>query len=175
MSYNNIQNIDRLTSDNAQIFVDLYTKEAKKIEVQTGLHFVAILTQSALESGWGTRVKGNNFFGIKWNGKGEKQLVRTKEVLNKSGVKFPVIHSVKIIGNMYHYDVEDYFMRYENASESFMHHAEFIKSNPRYSKAWEHRADYNRYFEEVAKAGYATAINYEKTLKEVAKSVLRRL
>lgn len=43
------------------------------------------------------------------------------------------------------------------------------------SLAWKVRGDYNRFFEEIAKAGYATADNYADYLKSVAKSVIKRL
>ncbi|WP_262492196.1 hypothetical protein [Myroides odoratus] len=35
--------------------------------------------------------------------------------------------------------------------------------------------DYNHFFEEIAKAGYATADSYTDYLKSVAKSVIKRL
>lgn len=161
--------------EQAKKFVQTYLPFAKQIEKETGLHHIAILTQSALESGWGKSVKGNNFFGIKWNGKGEKQLIRTREVLSRKDYKFPVIHAVTPKGNTFVYDVEDYFVKYNNPFDSFKGHYEFLNRNPRYKKALEFKGDYNKFFEEIAKAGYATDPNYAQTLKEVAKSVIRRI
>lgn len=161
--------------EQAKKFVQTYLPFAKQIEKETGLHHIAILTQSALESGWGKNVKGNNFFGIKWNGKGEKQLIRTREVLSRKDYKFPVIHSVTPKGNAFVYDVEDYFVKYSTPFDSFKDHYEFLNRNPRYKKALEFKGDYNKFFEEIAKAGYATDPNYAQTLKEVAKSVIRRI
>lgn len=161
--------------EQAKQFVQTYLPFAKEIEKETGLSHITILTQSALESGWGKNVKGNNFFGIKWTGKGDKQLVRTKEVLPRKDYKFPVIHSITPKGQGFLYDVEDWFIKYNSPAESFKDHFDFLNRNPRYKKALEVRGDYNKFFEEIAKAGYATAPNYADTLKEVAKSVLRRI
>lgn len=77
----NFEVFEALSLDNASIFVNQYKAAAKEIEKQTGLNYIAILVQAALESGWGLKVVGNNFFGIKWTGKGEKQLVTTTEIL----------------------------------------------------------------------------------------------
>jgi len=161
--------------DQAKQFVQAYLPYAKEIEKETGLHYIAILTQSALESGWGKSVKGNNFFGIKWTGKGEKQLIRTKEVLQRKDYKFPVIHSITPSGKGFLYDVEDYFIKYPTPAASFKDHYDFFLRNPRYKEALKVKSDYNKFFDEIAKAGYATAPDYAKTLKEVAKSVVRRL
>ncbi len=161
--------------DQAKQFVQKYLPYAKEIEKETGLHYIAILTQSALESGWGKSVKVNNFFGIKWTGKGEKQLIRTKEVLPHRNYKFPVIHSIAPHPKGFLYDVEDYFIKYPSPAASFKDHYDFFLRNHRYKEALKVKADYNLFFEEIAKAGYATAPDYAKTLKEVAKSVVRRL
>lgn len=177
MGYFSIEEFNKLDSvDNAKDFVQRYLKHAEKVEKETGLSKIAILTQGALESGWGAKVKGNNFFGIKWNGVGRKQQIRTKEVLSKKGVPFPVVYSVTPTANgKFLYDVEDYFMLYDTPADSFKDHANFFVRNPRYSKAWEVRGDYNKFFEEIAKAGYATAPNYADVLKSVAKSVIKRM
>lgn len=45
--------------------------------------------------------------------------------------------------------------------------------NKRYAKALTVKDDYNRFFEEIAKAGYATDPNYAKTLKAVSKSITK--
>ncbi|MGQ8868561.1 glucosaminidase domain-containing protein [Myroides sp. TSA_177.3] len=103
----------------------------------------------------------NNFFGIKWTGKGEKQLVTTTEILWSANVQFPVVLSMtKRADGKYVYKVKDYFRKYDTLEQSFQDHALFFQENKRYAKAWEVRGDYNRFFEEIAEAGYATADNY---------------
>lgn len=172
----NFEVFEALSLDNASIFVNQYKAAAKEIERQTGLNYIAILVQAALESGWGLKVVGNNFFGIKWTGKGEKQLVTTTEILWSANVQFPVVLSMtKRADGKYVYKVKDYFRKYDTPEQSFQDHALFFQENKRYTKAWEIRGDYNRFFEEIAKAGYATADNYADYLKSVAKSVIKRL
>jgi len=172
----NFEVFEALSIDNALIFVERYKEAALAVEKKTGLHHVAVLTQAALESGWGLKVAGNNLFGIKWTGKGDKQLITTTEVLWSPNVKFPEVLSVtKRKDGKYTYKVKDWFMKYESPEASFADHADFFVRNPRYKEAWKVRGDYNRFFEEIAKAGYATAPNYADYLKQVAKSVTKRL
>jgi len=47
------------------LFVQKYFPHAKKVEVNTGITAIAILTQAALESAWGDVAPGNMFFGVK--------------------------------------------------------------------------------------------------------------
>jgi len=172
----NFEVFEALSVDNASIFVNKYKAAAKEIEKQTGLSYIAILAQAAIESGWGLKVVGNNFFGIKWTGKGEKQLIETTEILWSANAKFPeVISKTKRADGKYIYKVKDYFRKYKSPEESFQDHALFFQQNKRYTEAWKVRGDYNRFFEEIAKAGYATADNYADYLKSVAKSVIKRL
>lgn len=172
----NFEVFETLSQDNAKMFVNEYKEAAKAVENKTGLSFIALLTSAALESGWGLKTVGNNFFGIKWTGKGEKQLITTTEILWSPNVKFPEIISItKRKDGKYIYKVKDYFRKYETPEQSFEDFAKFLVENPRYKTAWEVRSDYNRFFEEISKAGYATADNYADYLKSVAKSVIKRL
>ena len=168
-----------MAQDNARLFVAKYLPAAKNIEKKTGLHHIAILTQSALESSWGINAPGNMFFGVKWTGKGDKQLITTTEYSTYPNLKFPEILSITPVflngRNLYKYKVKDWFRKFATPEESFEHHYNFLATNPRYKKALEVRQDYNRFFEEIAKAGYATAPDYADTLKAVAKSVIKRL
>ena len=46
------------------------TPVAKEVAADLGISHKIVLAQAALESGWGSRVKGNNLMGIKitWRG-----------------------------------------------------------------------------------------------------------
>ncbi|MGH2645755.1 MAG: glucosaminidase domain-containing protein, partial [Chitinophagaceae bacterium] len=46
-------------------YVDEYGPYAMQSEKDTGISALFSLAQSALETGWGRQVKGNNMFGIK--------------------------------------------------------------------------------------------------------------
>lgn len=160
-----------------ELFVKTYLPEAKKVEAKTGFHYLIPLTQGALESGWGTKVKGNNFFGIKDTDgiNGNEQLITTTEYLSTNKAKFPSIISITKVGSKFKYVVKDWFRKYPSAEKAFEDHINFFLKNKRYSEAIKHKSNPERFFEEIAKAGYATAPDYANQLKAVMKSVIKRL
>ena len=158
-------------------FVKTYYPEAKKEETRSGFHYLIPLTQAALESGWGSKAIGNNFFGIKDTDgiNGNEQLITTTEYLSSNKVKFPTIISIVKVGAKFKYTVKDWFRKYPSASIAFADHTSFFLKNPRYSKALLVKDKPEKFFEEIAKVGYATAPDYAKQLKQVMKSVIKRL
>ncbi len=163
-------------------FVAQYLPFAKLAQKSTGIHAVAILAQAALESGWGERVPGNMFFGIKDPKKGKTgkgQLIQTTEYLKSPGQEhlFPEVISVtwNEPRKRWKYVVRDWFKKYDTPAGSFREHARFFRSNPRYATALLHRKDPVRFLEEVAKAGYATAPDYAKVLVQLVKMIQRVL
>lgn len=172
----NFEVFETISLDNAKVFVDTYLPSALAIEKKTGLNHIVILAQAALESAWGLKAVGFNFFGIKWTGKGEKQLITTTEILFSANAKFPeIISKTKRPDGKYTYKVKDYFRKYNSAEESFADHALFFQENKRYTEAWKVRADINLFIDAIAKAGYATAPDYATQLKAVVRSVTKRL
>lgn len=164
-----------------QLFVDKNLPHAQAVEKKTGISAIAILTQAALESAWGGVAPGNMFFGVKDTDgiNGNEQLITTTEYSSRANLKFPVVLSVTPVimkgRKMFKYRVKDYFRKYDSPEESFNDHAQFFLKNKRYAKALEVKHDYNRFFEEIAKAGYATDPNYANTLKAVSKSIVKHI
>jgi len=159
-------------------FVKTYLPEANKVEKETGFNHLITLTQGALESGWGKKALGNNFFGIKWSegNKQDKQLITTTEYHSKDSVKYPeVISVVRQPNGTFKYTVKDWFRKYKTPAEGFEDHITFFLKNPRYSKALLVKNNPSKFFEEIAKAGYATAPDYADQLKSVMNSVIKRL
>lgn len=158
-------------------FNKAFLADAKECERTTGIHHVATLAQAALETGWAKAVPGNMFFGIKAKSTDtEKQLITTREVLKTPNAKFPVI--ISIVDNKngtWSYKVKDWFRKYKTPADSFKDHSRFFFENPRYKNALAVRGDYNKWFEELQKAGYATDPNYANTLKAVAKTIIKNL
>ena len=162
-------------------FIKQYKPFALESEKKTGISHLFILAQAALESGWGERGVGNNFFGIKVpknlvsnTPANKKQLFKTTEVLNAPnlGYKFPQVMSIYELPNgKYKYEVKDWFRKYDTPEECFTDHAEFFFKNKRYAKALLVKADPYKFAEEVAKAGYATAHNYADSLKKLIKKI----
>ncbi|PTT07116.1 peptidoglycan hydrolase [Flavobacterium sp. HMWF030] len=164
-----------------ELFVNKYLPYANKVEALNGISAVAILTQAALESAWGDVAPGNMFFGVKDTDgiNGNEQLLTTTEYSSKGDLKFPEIISKEIVlkggRKMFKYKVKDYFRKYETPEHCFADHAKFFIKNKRYAKALEVKHDYNKFFEEIAKAGYATDPNYANTLKAVSKSIVKHI
>lgn len=152
-------------------------KYAKAVEAKTGMHYLIPLTQGALESGWGAKSIGNNDFGIKDTDgvNGNEQLVTTTEYLDTPKAKFPVVLKIEKYGRKWKYLVKDWFRVYASSEDAFMEHYQFFVKNPRYKTALQYKNNPDRFFEEIAKAGYATAPGYADMLKQVKQSVIKRL
>lgn len=164
-----------------ELFVKMNLPHAKQVEAKTGILAVATLTQAALESSWGDVAPGNMFFGVKDTDgvNGNEQLITTTEYTRsaKNPMPFP-ISSTPVIKNgvkMFKHKGKDYFRKYATPEECFNDHAQFFLKNKRYAKALTVKNDYNRFFEEIAKAGYATDPNYADTLKAVSKSIVKHI
>lgn len=163
-------------------FVDTYLNDAKECERDNGIHHVATLTQAALESGWGKYAPGNMFFGIKDTDgvNGNEQLITTTEYTRSSKNPMPIaISSTPYVNKkgvkMFKHKGKDYFRKYKTPADSFKDHSRFFFENPRYKNALAVRGDYNKWFEELQKAGYATDPLYSDTLKKVAKTIIKNM
>lgn len=160
-------------------FVVKYLEYAQDCEAYTGISSVFTLAQAALESGWGEKAIGNNFFGVKANRTtpmNKKQLITTKEVLKTNSAYFPEIFSIKRRADgKYDYVVKDWFRKYDTPEECFTDHANFFFENKRYSKALDYRSDPYKFAKEIAKAGYATAPDYAEVLVSVIKTIERNM
>ena len=161
-------------------YIDKYLPEALKVEKLSGISAIAMLAQSAGETGW-KESPGNMMFGIKdIDGiNGNEQLIKTTEYLPTPNIKFPKIYSVTPVKKngktMYKYIVDDWFRKYDTPADSFAHYADFIFKNPRYKKALEVRDNPELYLRELARAKYATALNYEDYLINMLNTIKKRL
>lgn len=157
-----------------QAFIQTYYAHAYKCWQDTGIHPIATLSQAALESGWGEHAPGNMFFGVKDTDgvNGNEQLITTVEYSRSASANFPRIVSITptVINGQkfFKYIIEDYFRKYNTAAESFSDHARFFFANSRYAQAIAIKSDPFKFLDAVAAAGYATAPNYAKELKDTA-------
>ncbi|KOS06989.1 hypothetical protein AM493_13825 [Flavobacterium akiainvivens] len=162
-------------------FVAAHKGFALQTQAKTGIPALVILAQAALESGWGRAAPGNMFFGVKDTDglNGNEQLITTTEYFRRADVTFPVVISVTpVVRNgqkWFKYKVKDYFRKFESPEESFTHHAQFLLKNKRYAPALKVKHNAYAFIDALAKAGYATAPDYAKTLKAVAKTIERYL
>ena len=156
-------------------FVKKYKFAAIMAESRTGLSWKANLAQAALETGWGEHAPGNNMFGVKDSDgiNGNEQLLTTTEYSKSKTLKFPQILSIvwDATKKLWKYRVKDYFRKYDDPSEVFTEHANWFASRKIYAKAWAVRSSPYLFFDEIAKAGYATAPNYAESLKKVCRII----
>lgn len=159
-------------------FVRTFGPYAKASEATTGVPGLVTLAQAAVESGWGARAAGNNFFGIKAKGSdapGTRQLWRTREVLSRPDVRsFPEVLSVtRRPDGRYDYVVRDWFRTFPSPELAFVGHGEFLRRNKRYAPAFGFVNDPYRFMAEVARAGYATDPGYTKVVQSVMRLLER--
>jgi len=132
-------------------FIDQMLPGARQCQRTAGIPASFTIAQAALESGWGSRVRGNNLFGIKadtsW--KGPTVDVPTHEVVR--GERIAIV---------------DKFRAYPSWAACILDRAQFFLRNPRYARCFaEHTgAGWAR---AVAAAGYATDPNYADTLVKI--------
>lgn len=142
-------------------FVQQLWPWAREAADKLGVAPAALLAQAALETGWGRHImpsgkgKGSsafNLFGIKtgrrW--KGESVNIGTLEYEHGVAVR-----------------KKDKFRAYQSFGDSFNDYVDFLRSNPRYSKALAGAGDSRTFFKELQKAGYATDPRYAAKLTSV--------
>jgi len=158
-------------------FVKIFYPHAKKVQDKTGISAVALLAQSAHETGWGAKAVGNMMFGVKDTDgiNGNEQLITTTEYHNTTKVKYPVILKIVQVGKRFKYTIKDWFRKYDSAEQSFYDHAEFLRTNKRYSAAWAVRNSPKEFLKRLAVAGYATDPQYAILMNQMVDSVNKRL
>lgn len=152
----------------AEQFVKAHAAHAKAAQDAFGVPALVALAQSALETGWGAKAPGNNFFGIRadasWHG--PVVAITTHEVLGG-------------ISELQHGQA---FRAYASPAESFADWGLFLVSMPRYKRAFSlgfhHGLEITHakaFARSIAAAGYATAPNYADQLCAMIDSVKKRM
>ena len=136
-------------------FLKALTPVAKEVANDLGISHKIVLAQAALESGWGSKVKGNNLMGIKSHGEAGGVDVVTHEVLNGKRVK-----------------VTDSFKQYDTPEDSIRGYGSFLKANSRYKhflRAGPENEDAQ--LSALGMSGYATDPKYIYKLKAIMKGL----
>jgi flagellum-specific peptidoglycan hydrolase FlgJ len=137
--------------DNKEDYLKAIIPAAKEAAEKTGLDWKLIVAQSAIETGWGSKVKGNSFFGIKGHGAEDTVSFTTQEEVDGKRVT-----------------IKDAFRSYDSLEDSVAGYAQFLLDNPRYKDYL--AADT---LEDATKAlqasGYATDSEYGKKVLQTAK------
>ena len=134
-------------------FVSKILPEAQKAAQALGVTPAAIVAQSALETGWGSKVNGENLFNIKARGSEPSVQVATLEYSNG------VAHAEQAA-----------FRRYNSTAESFSDYARLIGSAERYAGAVNAGEDVQKFAQALQDGGYATDPQYAQKLKAIADS-----
>ena len=155
----------RLPQTAAASFVSQHTGAAKKVAERTGIPAAFMVSQAALETGWGRKeilhANGStsfNLFGIKAgpNWKGPVAEVWTTEYVNGQPQR-----------------VKAQFRAYSSYEESFADYARLLQDSPRYANVMRNRTDANAFAANLQKAGYATDPAYAEKLGRVINTTLR--
>jgi peptidoglycan hydrolase FlgJ len=155
----------RLPQQAAASFVHQHGEAARAAQVQTGIPAEFMISQAALETGWGRReirhADGStayNLFGIKagpgW--KGPVAEVLTTEYVDGRPHK-----------------VSARFRAYASYAESFADYARLIKNSPRYAGVVAAGGSASGFAQGLQRAGYATDPAYADKLTRVINTTLR--
>lgn len=135
---------------------------------------VFVVSQAALETGWGKSTIGKyNLFGItkgSWTGK--TLLVNTSEVFSTNTKTFSppeqIMSITPIAGGKFRYSVKRLFRDYDSLEQCLADHFAILKQ-PHFSHAWQYRNDPSKFIEQLqaGKMKYATDPNYVSTMKKM--------
>jgi flagellar protein FlgJ len=154
----------RTQAPHVRDFQQKLSGHAEEAERVTGIPAKFMLSQAALETGWGKREirnqdgsSANNLFGIKagpgWKGK-VATAVTTEYVNGQPQTKVQK------------------FRAYDSYADSFKDYAKLITNNPRYEKVLANAKDAAGFAHGLQKAGYATDPLYAAKLSKIIKNNL---
>ncbi|MEC8427684.1 MAG: flagellar assembly peptidoglycan hydrolase FlgJ, partial [Pseudomonadota bacterium] len=154
--------VQEIRWDSPEAFVESVMPFANEAAEKLGVDPKVLISQAALETGWGKHVirdsQGNsshNLFNIKADSRWQGDGVSVKTLEYRNGLPKPEMAS---------------FRRYESYGQSFADYVEFIQGNPRYRQALEKANDPEAYVRELQNAGYATDPFYAEKITSIFSS-----
>ncbi len=148
--------------ESQQDFVDTLMPLFQRYAEPLGLDPRALLSQAALETGWGKHMMrcadGSNtcnLFGIKAGSSWEGAIAKVSTTEYSDGIPVKTVAS---------------FRAYDNYAESVRDYVHMMAMNPRYRSAIIKGGNPVGYFSELQKAGYATDPAYAKKMFSIYKS-----
>lgn len=153
----------RLPTQARRDFITRHWDSALAAQRATGIPAQFVLSQAALESGWGrAEIRGadgmpsHNLFGIKATGGWQGRTVDVVTTEYENGVPKKVV---------------DRFRAYNNYSEAFRDWAQLLAGNPRYAGVIAQGRSAEGFAQGLQRAGYATDPAYAAKLTRVIASV----
>ena len=140
-----------------QEFLQTLLPIAEKVSSESGFPTDILMSQAALETGWGNKMirypggaSSHNLFGIKADNRWHGHVVysATHEYVDGASIS-----------------KTDRFRAYPSYEASMKDYVDFIRGNPRYQTAMKYLDDPGRYFDEIQNAGYATDPQYSHKLQ----------
>lgn len=125
---------------------------AEDVGEERGVDPRIVTVQAILETGYGSRVKGNNYFGIKSHGKAGGQRFTTHQEVDGLMVK-----------------QEDQFLKYERLEDSMRDNGLFLTENKRYRPLLWKLKTLDDQIGALGKSGYATDSKYGGTIRGIIK------
>ena len=144
---------------NASAFLVRHAEAAQRVQAASGIPATYMLSQAALETGWGRQEirspegrNSFNLFGIRAGGnwQGPTVQVWTTEHINGS--------TQRMVGE---------FRAYSSYEESFADYARLIGQQPRYAQVMQNLGDPNAFASAMQRSGYATGPRYASALASV--------
>lgn len=136
------------------VWINRALPAAIKLKARLGIPIAVTIAQGALESCYGTKAKGNIYFGIKGKSpQGKSITVTTHETYGNKSIL-----------------IQDSFRSYDTLEQSADDYGDFLAGNHRYSAAFNFKDDPEKFIHEVAKAGYATNPDYERLLISIIRT-----
>ena len=155
----------RIPQSGAAGFVQQHSEAAAKAERDTGIPAAFMVSQAALETGWGRKeirhadgAPSFNLFGIKAGGswKGPVAEITTTEYVDGKAQK-----------------VTAKFRAYGSYAEGFSDYARLMKDSPRYAQVVARAETATGFAQGLQRAGYATDPAYAEKLGKVINTTLR--
>lgn len=148
---------ERIESPHA--FVQRMMPEAQRAAAQLGTSPEVLISQAALETGWGKAIiqdpngkNSYNLFGIKADARWPGERVAVPTIEYEDGIARKEIQM---------------FRTYGSYAESFNDYANFIQTNPRYENALSVAASAPQYVAQLQQAGYATDPEYASKINRI--------
>jgi len=153
---------NNITFDSPESFVQQLLPMAKQAADRIGVTAEAILSQAALETGWGQHIinkadgsSSHSLFNIKADSRWQGDSTATGTVEYRDGV------AVK---------EQAQFRSYDSYQDSFNDYVDFLQTQPRYQDALKQTSNPEKFIEGLHKAGYATDPEYSDKIKRIMNS-----
>lgn len=153
---------NKMTFDSPESFIKQLWPMAKQAADRLGVSAEVILSQAALETGWGKHVidkangqSSHNLFNIKADSRWQGDSVVKGTVEYRDGIA--VKQQAK-------------FRSYDSYQDSFNDYINFLQTQPRYQQALKQTDNSGKFIEGLHKAGYATDPAYADKIKQIMQS-----